>query len=86
MELSLSQSQVTALSTYVEAGDRYGYYTTLASFGVSYGNLALGVVNNDSFSGKIANNHLLLVAGWEGKQISNGQLASIDLELGAVSA
>ena len=37
---------------------RVDYYTLLKSFGISYGNLALGVVNNDTFSGQIANNFL----------------------------
>ncbi len=34
---------------------RAEYYTLLKSFGMSYGDLALGVVNNDTFSGRVAN-------------------------------
>jgi Ca2+-binding RTX toxin-like protein len=37
---------------------RANYYTLLKSFGIGYGELALGVVNSNSFSGQVANNFL----------------------------
>lgn len=51
----LSQAQLDELATFVTAGNRIGYWQTLADWGFTYANLALGVVLNDSLNGEIAN-------------------------------
>ena len=55
MPSPLSQTQIDQLATFVTAGDRIGYWQTLAGWGFKYANLALGVVLNDTLNGGIAN-------------------------------
>jgi len=47
---SLSAEQLLVLQAHVDAGDRIAYYTALGAFGIAYGNLALGVVLNNTVS------------------------------------
>ncbi|QQM33128.1 hypothetical protein JET14_22010 (plasmid) [Martelella lutilitoris] len=50
----LSVSQLTELRAYADASDRVGYYTYLEDHGFSYAGLALGVVEQDTVSGRFA--------------------------------
>lgn len=77
----LTAAQLDILKRHSDAGDRIGYYTSLASFGVAYGQLALGVVMNDSVSGAAANSYFLSIASQEGVSVSDDQLAQISLDL-----
>jgi len=51
----LSATQMSILRYHADAGDRIAYNTALADFGVVYGQLALGVVLNNTISGISAN-------------------------------
>jgi len=53
--MALSAKQLDILREHADAGDRIAYYTDLAKFGYAYGNLALGVVLNNTVSGASAN-------------------------------
>lgn len=44
---------IEQLEAFSAAGDREGYYNTLVSAGISYGALALDVVQRDSFGGSL---------------------------------
>lgn len=77
----LTTAQLNTLSQHSEAGDRIAYYEALSSFGVAYGELALGVVRNDTVSGASANQFFLNRASAEGQTVTANQLATISLEL-----
>ncbi|MCV9907033.1 calcium-binding protein [Brucella sp. HL-2] len=80
----LSQEQFDKLSEIANSGQsgaRALYYTTLASYGIDYGNLALGVVFEDQLSGKVANEYFMRVAASEGVNVSNQQWDAIGNDL-----
>lgn len=79
--MALSTSQMDILREHADAGDRVAYYTDLAKFGYAYGNLALGVVLNDTVSGASANAFFALQADKEGRAVGYNMLAQISLEL-----
>ncbi|WFS69519.1 calcium-binding protein (plasmid) [Agrobacterium leguminum] len=77
---SLTQDQFDELSEIANSGQsgaRVAYYTKLAEFGVTYGNLALGVVLEDQISGRVANAYFMTVAEQEGISVSPQQWAAI---------
>jgi hypothetical protein len=49
--MALTSEQLRSLNFHALAGDRIAYYDALASFHIGYGDLALGVVEHDRFSG-----------------------------------
>jgi hypothetical protein len=57
MSESLTKAQLNKLTTYAELGNRYKYWSYLASLGDGYAKLALGVVTNETLSGYIANRY-----------------------------
>lgn len=79
--MTLSASQLSILGQHAAAGDRVAYYTALSEFGLTYGDLALGVVLNDTTSGASANAYFLQTASDEVGTVSFDQLATISLEL-----
>jgi hypothetical protein len=66
---SLSAEQLSVLQAHAEAGDRIAYYTALGAFGFAYGNLALGVVLNNTVSGAAANSFFLDQAAEQGVSV-----------------
>lgn len=78
---SLSAEQLSVLQANADAGDRIAYYSALGAFGFAYGNLALGVVLNNTVSGAAANSFFLDQAGEEEASVSGDQLATISLNL-----
>lgn len=75
----LSAAQMSVLRYHADAGDRIAYYTALADFGVAYGQLALGVVLNNTLSGISANSFFWSQAG--GASLNNNVLAEVSLAL-----
>jgi hypothetical protein len=75
----LSAAQMSVLRYHADAGDRIAYYTALADFGVAYGQLALGVVLNNTLSGISANSFFWSQAG--GASLNNIVLAEVSLAL-----
>jgi hypothetical protein len=58
MTLVLDRNQavdVARLQTLVQQGDRVGYWSYLSSLGDRYATLALGVAQNNTLSGFVAN-------------------------------
>ena len=55
MPTPLGTEEFNILREHVNAGDRIAYYNQLEAWGYRYGDLAGGVVSNDSFSGATAN-------------------------------
>lgn len=51
----MDEDELALLQTYVNAGDRAGYYSYLATLGDTYAPLAAGVVTSDALSGYTAN-------------------------------
>ncbi|WP_208353108.1 calcium-binding protein [Pseudaestuariivita rosea] len=78
---TLTQDQLAILNFHAQAGDRIAYYEALERFGDAYGELALGVVLNNTLAGQAANNFLENTAEDEVGSISNNQLALIGLQL-----
>ncbi len=76
--MSLSSEEKVRLDNYAAVGDRVGYYELLAGSGDAYAQMALGVVNGDTFAGAAAN---LFLVGNCGMEISSNQLASLSLDL-----
>lgn len=54
---TITPSNLTKLQNYAATGDRYDYWSLLASLGDKYAQLALEVVTGDSPDGFIANNY-----------------------------
>lgn len=79
--MTLSASQLSVLGQHAAGGDRVAYYTALSEFGIGYGDLALGVVLNDTTSGASANAYFLQTANDEVGTVSSNQLATISLQL-----
>ena len=79
--MALTSEQLEILNFHAQAGDRIAYYDALASFGVAYGTLALGVVENNTMSGATASSYFLGIASLEGQGISPNQLAKVSLDL-----
>ena len=73
---TLTSAQLATAATYLHANyadsDIAGYYTYLASLGVSYGTLALGVVQNNTAEGEVANAYAASVALSSGIDMSVG--------------
>jgi hypothetical protein len=61
---TLSAEQLSILQYHANAGDRIAYYTALGAFGFAYGNLALGVVLNNTVSGAAANSFFGRLKDW----------------------
>ena len=78
---TLSAQQMAILQYHAEAGDRIAYYAALANFGVKYGEVALGVVLNNTISGASANNFFAAQATAEGVTVTGNLLAEISLGL-----
>lgn len=88
MAYTLTQAEMNILQGFASSGDRAGYYTFLANKGDGYALMALGVVNNDSIAGQVANAYARSVtsqfdpamtdAQWSSKwlSISNGLMAA----------
>ena len=55
MSRPLTQADLDQLKAFADAKDRVGYYEYLASTGDKYAELALGVVREDTLSGRMAN-------------------------------
>ncbi|WP_432289310.1 hypothetical protein SLT36_31775 (plasmid) [Aminobacter sp. BA135] len=73
--MGLNSDQVSWLSYYVNAGDRVGYYTLLASMGERYGTQALGVVSADTVAGAVANIYLRETVGYS--NVTNEQSQTV---------
>lgn len=71
--MALFSEQLETLNFHARAGDRIMYYDALASFGVGYGTLALGVVEKNSLSGASATSYFLGDASLEGLSVSPDQ-------------
>lgn len=78
---TLSAEQLSIHQYHANAGDRIAYYTALGAFGFAYGNLALGVVLNNTVSGAAANSFFMDQADEQGVNVSENQLATISLNL-----
>jgi hypothetical protein len=63
MANQLSTSDLNQLNSYVTSGDRAGYWSFLADKGDGYAALALGVANNDTVPGEVANQYMEGIAG-----------------------
>jgi hypothetical protein len=74
--MSLTFDQLGVLEYYRNAHDRIGYYETLASYGVPYGDLALSVVTAEQLAGSTAN---IFLQGYAG--LSNDQLVGLSIDL-----
>jgi hypothetical protein len=76
---TLTSGQLATARSYIVTdyahSDIVGYYTYLASQGVTYGNLALGVVQNNTAEGQIANAYAASVALDKGVDLSVGGTA-----------
>ncbi|MBW6426133.1 hypothetical protein KX729_32775 [Rhizobium sp. XQZ8] len=81
MPKMLTDSDFARLQEHADAGDRIAYYEQLAAWGYRYPELALGVVNNDTTAGSIANIFFLKSAALEQVDIDSSTLATIGLEL-----
>ena len=68
--MTLTQIQLDNLERLSAAGDREGYYTYLAGTGDRYGALALGVVREDTLSGRLANAFMAHQAEQQGVRIT----------------
>ena len=66
----LTQVQLDNLERLSAAGDREGYYTYLAATGDRYAELALGVVREDTLSGRMANAFMAYQAEQQGVRIT----------------
>jgi hypothetical protein len=73
---TLTSTQLATAASYLNTdyahSDIAGYYTYLASLGVTYGNLALGVVQNNTAEGEIANAYAASMALSNGMDLSVG--------------
>jgi hypothetical protein len=58
MPTSIGDNELSTLQTYVNNGDRAGYYNQLDQWGYEYGNLAGAVVDSGFPSGRLANSYL----------------------------
>ena len=76
--LSINQQTFNALNAAVNSGDYIQYYSLLAQAGDRYASLALGVVQSDTFAGKVA---LRFAANMAGAPISGGAWAAISGDL-----
>lgn len=81
MPRPLQTVEFNILQSHADSGDRIAYYEQLSEWGYTYAELALGVVNNDTFSGAIANTYFLNEAAEEGVLINGDQLATISHRL-----
>lgn len=52
---SLNSTQISSLQAKVTAGNIAGFYSELQGYGDSYARLGLGVTNNDTWQGVLAN-------------------------------
>ncbi|HFB54385.1 MAG TPA: hypothetical protein ENJ46_00555 [Hellea balneolensis] len=75
MPKALTQDDIDLLATHVAAGDRIAYYTQLAEWGYRYAALALGVVSNDTFAGRVANEYFQHQSHEEGQFLNDDQIA-----------
>lgn len=84
---ALNQTQIDQLQVYVNFGDRIQYWTKLAEFqelqgqDVRYANLALGVAEDNTASGQLANIHLRTVALSENVTLSPQKEYDIGVDL-----
>ncbi len=78
MGRALGTAEFAILQAHADAGDRIAYYSQLSDWGYNYGELALGVVTNDSLSGATANIFFLQNAG---RAVSHNELATVSLNL-----
>lgn len=77
MPAPLTQTQLDTLQTFVTAGDRISYWSSLANWGFDYGRLALGVVLGDTINGRTANDFAEIWAFDEGVNLTPGDWAQI---------
>lgn len=77
----LGRTELDILEIHVNAGDRVAYYSQLADWGYEYGSLALGVVNNDTLAGRIANEYFTRVSERENANLNADELVQISLRL-----
>ncbi|ATN37739.1 hypothetical protein ACO34A_28665 (plasmid) [Rhizobium sp. ACO-34A] len=79
--MQLTQNNIAILRTFVQAGDRIGYYTQLAAWGDQYAALALGVVTNETQAGATANIYFMQENLEDGVSIDWNQLTSLSIDL-----
>ena len=77
----LTPERFSLLQYHLDAGDRIAYYEQLSTWGYAYANLALGVVNADTLSGRTANAFFLNRADETGVSLSPNQIANVSLNL-----
>lgn len=82
----LTSERLDELDAHFRAGDRIAYYKQLDAWGLAYGELALGVVQHDTLSGRTANHYFLGQANAERAAngqppVTNDELARIGLRL-----
>ncbi len=56
---------------------RVEYYETLSSYGIPYGELALGVVLDNTFSGQVANTFI----NFDSTKLSESQIVALSIDL-----
>ena len=78
---NLTATQLATLNNFIVANDRFNYWSTLATYGDPYAKLALGVVTNETYSGQIANNHLMTTARESGVDLNANKLREIGTRL-----
>jgi len=82
MPTPLGTEEFEILQNHVDAGDRISYYNQLETWGYRYGDLAGGVVSNDSFSGATANIYFVQEYLEDtGSSFNFNNLASLSLQL-----
>lgn len=82
--MNLTQAQYDQLSLIAHSGatgSRVSYYTKLAEFGISYGNVGLGVALEHQLSGAVANAFFMAAAADEGVSVSGSQWQAIGQDL-----
>ena len=78
---NLTNDQLNKLGVFVSANDRHGYYTTLASYGVIYAALADGVVQQNTYFGRITDLYFRSQAGFEGVSVTKAIDLQVSLQL-----
>src|ERR1700744_254111 len=81
MSFVMTQGLLNDLAGYKANGDTAGYYSALADAGSDYGANALGVVNNDTFDGMVANDFLVLQAESDGITLTPQQISDFSQQL-----
>lgn len=81
MPQALTSARISILRDHVNAGDRIAYYEQLAEWGYRYGALAVGVVTQETFSGKVANIFNEAVANRSGVLLMPNDFGRLGIDL-----